>query len=381
MGKLRKLKRQLHNGTGKNEIGRMPIRTLEELQNGGKGTYKQNPVYLQSLYNKLRHKSIFGKSGKPDDRSLEEVVNSYVSIVFDMLEGQEVIDSEEKIKQKDTIDFSNVIEKGLRGDSGDFPSVQIKKENVEMANQNFYMAIPPLKEGVLRVNKERYLEFKILEIDEEEKSVTCEIRDYSNDKTWMLENYLKEAKAYISTENGKPKLKLAEKGIQMADFILAAIHGQKIWTEADIRIIEEVVVPFVKLYELEDELSAICTKFYQAIVETNSQLMQGKPKPQRKRKGAKVKVVYGEAEKNPKPQIIRTLAGGITIKSEKIPRVPTEEIIRHYKVAVWNTRGHMRTYKNGKTVYVRPSVHHRKCMEKGGEKAPQTIIQVRAMEG
>ena len=338
---------------------------------------------LAKKYERYRHNSLYGNPGQPEKRSLSDVADDYIKLVFDMIQEANQIPSREDIRGEDTIDYSLVIPEGERGRDADFPSVKIQTETKEATKNNFYLLIPPLKEGVLKVNRERYLWFKVEEIDEEKKSVKVSIYDFSYERriqAWIVENYIDDATAYLKAdENGENKVLVECTGIQMADYLWASIHGQRVWSDADRKIVEEVVVPFAKGYEEDGEQGRVATKFFQAISETNFQLMQGKPKPQRRRKGAKVKVVFDEAEKNPKPQIVRTLSGGITIKSEKIPRVPSAEVIRHYKVAVWNTRGHIRTYKSGKTVYVKPSVHHRKCMEKGGEKAPQTIIQVRAM--
>lgn len=67
---------------------------------------------------------------------------------------------------------------------------------------------------------------------------------------------------------------------------------------------------------------------------------------------------------------------GIRILSEKSPKLSTEEILRHYHLENWNVRGHIRHYKNGKTVYIKPTVHHRKAL-KGTQTPPvQTILHI-----
>ena len=35
--------------------------------------------------------------------------------------------------------------------------------------------------------------------------------------------------------------------------------------------------------------------------------------------------------------------------------------MRNFHVDAWKTRGHMRTYKSGKTVYIKETTHHRKA--------------------
>lgn len=84
-------------------------------------------------------------------------------------------------------------------------------------------------------------------------------------------------------------------------------------------------------------------------------------------------VIDGDEKKQPK-QIVRNI-GNITIKSVKVPKVPTEESIRKYKVASWNKRGHVRHNKNGKTVYIKHTICRRKAFE-DNILPPQTIINV-----
>lgn len=46
----------------------------------------------------------------------------------------------------------------------------------------------------------------------------------------------------------------------------------------------------------------------------------------------------------------------------------------HYQTPTWQVRGHVRHYKNGKTVYVKPSVHHRKKLDDNTDIKNKTII-------
>ena len=116
--------------------------------------------------------------------------------------------------------------------------------------------------------------------------------------------------------------------------------------------------------------------FFTVISRVNIELMSG-PRPKAVRNGNKLKVKTVTdkiPEKNPKPQIVRTLSSGVQIKSASVPKAPTVDIIRHYKVASWNVRGHMRHYKNGKTIYIAPTVAKRKEFENTDASKRQTII-------
>lgn len=79
----------------------------------------------------------------------------------------------------------------------------------------------------------------------------------------------------------------------------------------------------------------------------------------------------------PKPaRAMRDVGPHVRIVSDGPPIRHVREIQRKYVTPSWQTRGHMRTYKSGKTVYVRPSVHVRKCLKDvagDADPAPATI--------
>ena len=55
--------------------------------------------------------------------------------------------------------------------------------------------------------------------------------------------------------------------------------------------------------------------------------------------------------------------GLVRFISEEPPKRPNKKTIRQYKLASWPTRGHIRHYANGKTVWIKPSVHHRQKLK------------------
>lgn len=82
--------------------------------------------------------------------------------------------------------------------------------------------------------------------------------------------------------------------------------------------------------------------------------------------------------KNAQPaKLIRNI-GKLRIISSKAPKLPTAESVRKYKVASWPTRGFIRTYKSGKQVYVRDSVHHRKCFNDDKIPTPTVYVNLRS---
>lgn len=70
---------------------------------------------------------------------------------------------------------------------------------------------------------------------------------------------------------------------------------------------------------------------------------------------------------------VRTI-NTINFLSKSVPHTPTEKSVIKYNIESWQTRGHLRHYKSGKTVWVQPSVHHRKALQNNkSEVAPTTL--------
>ena len=69
---------------------------------------------------------------------------------------------------------------------------------------------------------------------------------------------------------------------------------------------------------------------------------------------------------------VRTLGNsGIDIISEKVPRTPDAQYIRHYSVSSWTQAGHIRHMKSGKTIYIKPQTKHRHALTDKNIKLPQ----------
>lgn len=129
----------------------------------------------------------------------------------------------------------------------------------------------------------------------------------------------------------------------------------------------------------EDVSIEISGGFYHLTRFTNYTIFTNKPVVDRARaatkSGPKVKT---SVIKNEQPAKIVRNIGKIRVISSKAPKLPTAESIRKYKVASWPTRGFIRTYKSGKQVYVRDSVHHRKCFNDDKIPTPTVYVNLRS---
>lgn len=290
--------------------------------------------------------------------------------------------SRKEVKSMNMIDFTKTNDPTMVLDFGEqascLPAINFTEEEKEIVRNNWYLIIPPFKEGAIRANRNRYISYEIEEIDEKEHMCIVVLNDYIYESgIWMFENMLVGKYQINANDPDGAIFNYSTDGYKFADLIKNNLDdGVKDLSEDDVLYFKQVAIPILKSKELEGDLDTILVHFVGFIMKSNIQLEKGKPKAQRS-KGTKIKTVAGDVEKNPKPKIIRTLPNGLIIKSVKVPRPASPDTIRTYHIEAWRTRGHVRHYKTGKTVYVRESVHHRKCLQgKGETNIPQTIIKI-----
>lgn len=323
---------------------------------------------------KTRKKTIF------DNISLdpEEELKKHIIIYSDWAIRKELMLNKNKLKDFDTIDFSKVLKSDAYVRKSDLPDLRMTDEDVNKLNECWYLIIPPFEEGVLKPNKDRYVWYKVTEIDEKSQSYCVQLADYANDQgIWIIENKavgrcMWNAKWCDKTHwlyevNGDRTSSLMEKHIKK--------YGNELG-EDNTLYLSTVAIPVMKDAELPEDLSNLLCHFLLLMVKANIELQNNKPKAKRN-SSSTIKTIAGEVNKNPKPRIIRTTSNGISFKSIKVPKSPSQDTIRKYTIEAWKTRGHIRHYKNGKITYVRESIHHRKCLNSDEPVTiPQTIIKI-----
>lgn len=303
-------------------------------------------------------------------------------IFFIKAEEKGFIKSRKELKVMDTIDYSKMItDKDLK--SSAMPSVSLTDKEKEEVDKCWYLILPPFKKGVIKPNRHRYIVYEILEINEEDHSYIVEMQDYGYDSSvWgMFSHVIGYFKWDISINDEVGKsgyhCQYSSQGFDISDMVVR--EYKKILGDLDkdhCFYMENVLIPSLKDCKNDNDFDALLLHFALISIRTNIQLLDGKPKAIRG-SGVKIKTKAGEIDKNPKPKIVRALSGGIQIKSEKIPKPVSSDTIRKYSLEAWKTRGHIRRYKNGKTVWVKESVHHRKCLQTEEKSIiPQTIIKV-----
>ncbi len=271
-----------------------------------------------------------------------------------------------ELRKMDTIDLSAYGEAHCEGDIAALPMMYMSEENHNKLKEYWCFAIPPLLNGVLRINKNRFIGYEVLDIDMEEKSYLVRMMDYAFDKGVWTFNLCVVADINCVYPGGfryDTRLTMREYFMYMFVSPKKGMHTLPLDKRTYDNLVNDLLPSLEKEVPADDEMTnSLIQHFFTAMLQVNCELNEHKPKAVRgKAKGVKVKTVTDKTpETNPRPQIVRTLPSGVTITSAKAPKASTLEVVRHYKVASWNVRGHVRHYKNGKVVYIEPRVAHRK---------------------
>lgn len=345
------------------------------------------------------------KSGDPI-KFLENRKNKVIKLTKhynDMLIKEGVGYSLNDLKQMNIIDACSLFPKPKSDDiAPDVKMTPAIKEYITNAGWLAYM--PCFNEGVLRINLCRYIYWKILNVDIDTQTYTVVLKDHMldskhnmwsigcqacsditlPDKTKPNQFYIKPNNSYINEENDEYNPKTDYLNISI-DVLYRMLDTKKDlhWVKQDREFWQNAIIKYAQANT--EEIAKVgktlpyieLTKMFISILAcVNYNLSLHKPsRPKHKPTKTITENTVIKTENKPTPERVTRTVGTMQIQSEKPPKIPTEKSIVKYSIASWPTRGFIRHYKSGKTVYVKPSVHHRKCLQKNDDtETKQTII-------
>lgn len=271
--------------------------------------------------------------------------------------------------------------------------------------EQFFNTIPCFGKGMSMVNSEasgQYWIWKIQSIDIEHQCYTVIIEFYIQTEEpekdhigyWQLCDHLILTVKALETD-GQPALKLSidmEKSYERSQIVrginLKALdltpdeqHHFKAFHMG--RIDWETHVNETNLSIPANMASAIL--FLDNVVTINMCLAQHNIRtPSEKRRQRLPKELLQAVSKSPdnsnaKENNDRTfhIIDMITVLSSEKPRRPSAKSIAKYKTLIWQTRGHVRHYKNGKTVYIKPYTCRRKNIDTSNVSPKPATIRIR----
>lgn len=364
--------------------------------NPGQGKNPDLGNHLMELLNSFAAKQA-GRSGfsRLSDERIK-AMTTYTSIYQQYLNRLQALPeykSREDLMALDRIDLSGVIDAGKSRENdrlGDDLSAWLEK-----IDHVFYACIPCFETGVLLHSRNRITYFEIRNLDLDAERITLFLRDYmASGTTEHMEpgiSFTVTMDAHL--ENGMLSTGFAidENAVENFTNLYSRISAFELrWGPYETAMWEQVILQnaadqLARFQALNTSPAAqLSQKFCHSIIMSNFCLSNHRPKLEKPEPGDRSPERASSAgtatPHDPNAPRVRTV-GTVKFVSTRAPKCPTAKTVRQYTVASWPTRGHMRTYKSGKTVWVKPTVHYRKALNGKAPSADasgaQQIIVVR----
>jgi hypothetical protein len=260
-------------------------------------------------------------------------------------------------------------------DPTQIPKIKIETEMEDFIRKTDWLSIVPcFSEGVVQLNKDRYIYYKIEKIDAQNQNYTITLHDYIYRErthwevgvqgTLFVSFYEKENETTFSLMPLQNETYPHRRFNELYNLIPISEFD---WNDAK-KTEWKNIMTYAKMMQKQlikarnnpiEDMFMIMAK---AITAINFYLSQNKPSRPINQQRIKRKVEIKTEKITEKPISIRKV-GTILIKSEKPPKPITKDSIIHYKTPSWKKRATIRTLRDGRKVYVRESVCHRKCLK------------------
>lgn len=346
-------------------------------------TVWQEMVNSQPLYSKLQDIM--------DTNHINELFKSYMQKLID--DGRMFRLSEiKKMDILDTTGFLPALDNGYGMPSFGRANEQEKEA---IRKLGWYAGIPCFEKGALKLNRFRYIVFEMQEINPETKSAKISIRDYlkPEGQIWQMGvgAVVTIGATDIKDETGEEHYYRAdiESRENFEDLYTSYSAKDMHWTDSDYEIWQNTIVKHAQVMNVQlqqttklDQCDSLVNMFVLIVSRCNAMLEMNKPSRPIKKAAAqsadtKKKISY---EKGAEPERKTRCVGALRVQSKNVPRKPCFETVVTYKVAKWTVRGHVRHYKSGKDVYIKPGTRTRKALE-GSDKVTATTIRFKKKKG
>lgn len=319
--------------------------------------------------------------------------------------------SKESLSQQDCIDMTFLAKKTSQWSMPEIPTeylTAIQNNTSQKPEERFYNSLPCFQSGLLKVNIGRMIYFELTDLNLDTLTAKIKIHDYiiEDGQSQLGRGVLLSINPYYTRKPSEPKsfLSYLTEGIteNAPDIaqpyqILKTETFAELYTKIPPKMLgwNRFMVKFWEAVTLQnavdqdekfrrcgiDPADQLAHYFMQEIQLSNYFLDKQKPVRLDKSDKQREQQTENYSSKMPAPinpdmpiKHIRKV-GIIQFISNKPPRKPSPKTARQYRIAVWTVRGHIRKYANGKTVYIKPTVKHRKALQNHTNTRPQNIIQ------
>lgn len=316
------------------------------------------------------------------------MISGLIKRYMQKLEDDEKMVRLRDIKKMDILDATGILKKPH--DKWSIPGLNpaTDEEAAVIKRLGWYAYVPCFEKGAIKFNTFRYVTFDILEINPEDQNIKIQITDYlkPHDGIWQ--------KGTSATVVIYASIPLEDDGSGIERYIclrladrenyedLYTIYSAKElgWSKAEYKTWIDVVVQnsidstkyCKEQQEGHDQCEQLAMVFALIIVRCNILLEMNKPSRPINTGifSGHRKTVY---EKGKAPERRIRNVGALRVQSKSVPKRPCMETVVTYKTAKWSVRGHVRHYKSGKEVYIKPSTRKRKALADTDETTATTI--------
>ena len=293
-----------------------------------------------------------------------------------------------QVKSKDTVDLRPLLSPPANGWEAANPRTNADDIAYGIA-EYWHCYVPCFEEGVLHVNSGRYIYWKLEDLDFGKHRMAVWLHDfayYDNGAGWhpgvnglVCWKFEDPEETLASRVVAKPPVKFAAVPEQsVVDYVqLYGLIGASRfdWTKAQRKLWEEVVLANARescagmkaktgMHNL-DNLAGMFTSYMlkvNRILDENREAVKSRPVSDEEHKAyAERKKAAKAAGTKPLPERRVMNIGGLAVTARSKPK-SGRRAAASYTKASWVTRGHMRTLKSGKKVWIRQSVHRRKAL-------------------
>ena len=291
--------------------------------------------------------------------------------------------SRKELKNMDFIDARPLL-KNLGQDH--FPTLPFKDGVSKFIRQNnWYVCIPCFETACIQIDANKYLEYHLtnVDLDKQEYDVMLSFYMYHETLGWDV---VVESSTHFTFDSISKDKKTAASHLSCT--INNPLKLRTKYTEKDLGWSKKDYASYLLLFDstnrqqikkhVTNNAHAISELFAKINIHINYLLSLEKPKikKQANKPDTTATRKISETAKDTPKRRMRTL-GEIMIQSKQTPKQTTHQNVIRYQTATWKVRGHLRTYKSGKTVWIKETQRKRQCMQNADQTVPQTIIKIR----
>lgn len=345
----------------------------------------------------LHTESTLTLTGPEADRLLREYNRALIDNGFAL--------SRRELRKKDMLDMRGLLDiKDLEGWQTPNPGTT-PEDQLYTVEDYWYAFVPCFTEGVMQVNRNRYIYWHIRELSIEQNRMNLYLHDYifyensgwqpgvSGTLVWRFKDPETERKTAIEERRRlAAEYAILDGEPNYTDVYTALDVTYLGWNRQDVQNWEDLVVSFARntakaLNEQtgKTNLDNLAQLFASYTIRANHALQANKiakssaVKSEHEEYTKRAAEARARGEKPPKERRTRII-GGLTVTSSETPKPPRKSAVIRYQKAAWKQRGHIRRYKKtGKAIYVEECVHRRKCLQTpdGAQDIDQTPLTVK----